>query len=189
MSNHQSEDISAGLDDELPPDRLDSLILQLTQDRGQRDTWDRYHLIGDVMRGEGVRMPRPNIADLVREKIAGEPPIISVPPRPARRWTKPAAGAALAASVAVATVLSLPRLAEQVPMGEPSRVAVNPVPINAVPVNYREPTVMRWKNLAEPGVASKLDRYLQEHSEYASPIGLNGVPPYTSFVSYDSNRP
>ena len=184
MTNNPSEEISAFLDDELPPATMSDATDRIEDNEGLRRVWDRYHLIGDVMRGEGVRFSSAGVADQVRARIDSEPAIIAAPRRASPRWIRPAAGAALAASVAVGAVLGLPRLDEVDPGSTPLQITSVPRP-----VTYSEPSTMRWKNLAQPGVASKLNRYLVEHNEYASPGGMSGVLPYTSFVSYDSNRP
>lgn len=184
MTNNPSEEISAFLDDELHPTAMSDIMQRVKDEEELRGVWDRYHLIGDVMRGEGVRLSAAGVADRVRSQLDTEPAIIAAPRQGPPRWMRPAAGAALAASVAVVAVLSLPQLGDLEPGSAPRQVASAPQPIN-----YSEPTTMRWKNLAEPGVASKLNSFLVEHNEYASPGGMSGVLPYTSFVSYDSRRP
>ena len=192
MSNDTKEQLSALLDQELDPGQMTGVSRGIADSDDLRGVWDRYHLIGDVMRGEGVRIAGRSVADAVRERIQSEPPILAIPKpeaptRPEARWLKPAAGAALAASVAVVAVYSLPRLTGSVPEGgAPVQVAQAPVPINAE-APRRSGT--HWKNLTQPQLESRLNRYLVNHSEYASPGGMNGMLPYTSFVGYDSDRP
>ena len=44
----------------------------------------------------------------------------------------------------------------------------------------------RWKNLDRGSpVESKLNGYLVDHGEFASPMGGGRVGPYATFVSYD----
>lgn len=191
MSNDPKEQLSALLDQELDPRQITGASRRIVEDDGLRAVWDRYHLIGDVMRGEGVRIAGRSVADAVRERIQSEPPILAAPrnrapTRPEARWLKPAAGAALAASVAVVAVYSLPRLTGTVPEGAPLQVAQAPVSID--PETPRR-SGTHWKNLAQPQLESRLNRYLVNHSEYASPRGMNGMLPYTSFVGYDTDRP
>ena len=73
------------------------------------------------------------------------------------------------------------------------RVVAIPTPPRreAISGNYRndryvERAGTRWKNLAQPTVESKLNRYLVNHSEYATQAGVGGVTPYATFVGYDS---
>ena len=121
MSNDTKEQLSALLDQELDPGQMTGVSRGIADSDDLRGVWDRYHLIGDVMRGEGVRIAGRSVADAVRERILSEPPILVIPKpqaptRPEARWLKPAAGAALAASVAVVAVYSLPR-----PRADPER--------------------------------------------------------------------
>ncbi len=202
MSNDPKEQLSALLDQELDPGQITGASSRIAGSDDLRGAWDRYHLIGDVMRGEGVRVAGRSVADAVREQIQSEPPILAAPKpqartRPEARWLKPAAGAALAASVAVVAVYSLPRLTGTAPSGAPMQVAQAPVstPIQVAqaPVSINAETPRRsgthWKNLTQPQLESRLNRYLVNHSEYASPGGMNGLLPYTSFVGYDTYRP
>jgi hypothetical protein len=53
---------------------------------------------------------------------------------------------------------------------------------------YVERAGTRWKNLAQPTVESKLNRYLVNHSEYATQTAVRGVTPYATFVGYDGEQ-
>ncbi|WP_172838738.1 sigma-E factor negative regulatory protein [Solemya velesiana gill symbiont] len=190
MSDKQREQISALLDDELSSDQAAETLAGLREDEQLRSAWDRYHLIGDVMRGERVHVTTANVADKVRQRLESEPSIIAVPKseqaaetgqRAPVRWLRPAAGAALAASVAVGAVMVSPHLTQISPESEGITVATAPAPIS-----LPQHSGTRWKNLSQPEVESKLNRYLVDHSEYASPGGMTGVLPYASFVSYDA---
>ena len=193
MSKEIREQISAFLDNELIAHEVERTLDRIGAQPGLRQAWDRYHLIGDVIRGEGVRLSSGGIADGVRQHIESEPTILSAP-APQRGWRKqrpgqwmrPAAGAALAASVAAFAVMVLPEFTASTPETEPRQVARAPAPSGGL---FLERTGTRWKNLEQPGVESKLNRYLVEHSEYASARGMTGVLPYTSFVSYDTRNP
>ena len=209
MTDEIREQLSALLDDELSATESAHLLDKLGQSRDLRDHWDRYHLIGDVLRGETLHVSSIQIADRVRERIEKEPFIVASPkPRSAAaqtepghrssvQWLKPAAGVALAASVAVVTVFSLPQLTGD--SGDPGsgvQIAATQQPINP-PVQlvssqrssaYSRGSSLRWKNLSEPQVESKLNGYLVDHNEYAAPGGMSGVLPYATFVSYDAQR-
>lgn len=193
MSKEIREQISAFLDNELNAQEVDRTLARIGAENELRQSWDRYHLIGDAIRGESVRISSRGIAERVRECIESEPAILSAPApdREGRRsrtgqWLRPAAGAALAASVAALAVMVLPEFTASTPEGEPIQVARAPVPASGV---FLERKGMRWKNLGQPGVESKLNRYLVDHSEYASARGMTGLLPYKSFVSYDTSRP
>jgi len=187
-----NEQVSALLDDELSPGEAKRVLDRLVDEPDLHARWDRYHLIGDVMRGEAVRYSADSVAQRVRESleqpVAGIPMDNPVPISRARRfrgrWVKPASGAALAASVAILSVLAFPELTRYSPDQGDNLISKQPLP-DAAPFLVESRT--RWKNLEEPKVESKLNRYLIDHNEFADPGGM-GMIPYTSFVSYDSNR-
>ena len=192
MSKEIREQISAFLDNELTAQEVESTLAQIGTQGDLRRSWDRYHLIGDAIRGEGVRISREGIADRVRERVETEPAILA--PSVSGfgwgksgqvQWLRPVAGAALAASVAALAVMVLPEFTASTPEAEPTRLASTPAPAGEV---YLERKGMRWKNLEQPGLENKLNRYLVDHSEYASARGMTGVLPYASFVSYDTGN-
>ncbi|MCW8907736.1 MAG: sigma-E factor negative regulatory protein [Sedimenticola sp.] len=187
-----NEQVSALLDDELSPGEASRILDSLVDDPGLHARWDRYHLIGDVMRGEAVRFSADSVAQRVRQSLdqqgtdlpAMNPISISRARRFRGRWVKPASGAALAASVAILSVLAFPELTRYT-ADEGEVLASKQAMPGAAPILVESRT--RWKNLKEPKVESKLNRYLIDHNEFADPGGM-GVLPYTSFVSYDSSR-
>lgn len=190
MTNDTEERLSALIDSELPPAFTTDTLSRLKQSPDLRAAWDRYHLIGDAMRGEGVRWSAEGIAEGVRARILAEPTIVGKPIPITRskslrdRLLRPMAGAAIAASVAVLAVFTLPRLTGQLSDTGPIQIVSTPPP---APVSYASQNGTRWKNLAEPALESKLNRYLENHSEYASSGGM-GLVNYSSFVSYDTSR-
>ena len=208
MTDKIREQLSALLDDELSATESARMLDQLGQSSELRDYWDRYHLIGDVLRGETLHVSSNQIAERVRERIEMEPAIIASPKpqttadpatpkkRASIQWLKPAAGVALAASVAAVTVVSLPQLTGEPDASDSGVLITSTQPINP-PIQlvssqrtdaYSRGSTMRWKNLSEPQVESKLNGYLVDHNEYAAPGGMNGVLPYATFVSYDAQR-
>jgi len=46
----------------------------------------------------------------------------------------------------------------------------------------------RWKNLAKPATENRLNKYLVDHSEYATQAPVRGVVPYATFVGYDARQ-
>jgi len=188
MTNNTEERLSALIDSELSQSIMAETLSSLKQSPELRGTWDRYHLIGDALRGEGFRESADGIARGVREQVLAEPPIVARPIPISRtklrdRLLRPMAGAAIAASVAALAVVTLPKLTGETPTADPVQIASNP----PAPVSYANQSGTRWKNLTEPALQSKLNRYLENHSEYASSGGM-GVVPYSSFVSYDTPR-
>jgi negative regulator of sigma E activity len=202
MSDTLHEQLSAFLDGELPPEETDLLLKRLARDPELRATLGRYGLVGDTLRGERSRASA-GFALRVRSALEQEP---ALQPRPAAppaaasvrtppaarggvpRWLKPAAGFAVAATVAGLAVLVLQRDPSlQAPGAAPAaqvadagaapaaRVAPAPaaVPSNGEPASYVTPPAGR------PAVApippAQLANYVVAHSEYSSPMGRRNV--------------
>jgi len=202
-----SEELSALVDGELAsaPSRL--LFDRLRSDEALRARWARYHEIGDLIRNEAPELPLLGLAERVRERLQDEPAILS-PQRPAAglphrlRWGQVAAGLALAASVAGVSVY-LTDLQPSTTQADSPRMAQTPttiptptqniaplMPVAQTAINP-EPTPSlgnRWKRISQPRMESKLNRYLADHSEYATPGGMVGLIPYATLVSYDAGR-
>lgn len=220
MSEMMREQISALLDDELSgPDARQSIDTISQQDE-YREVWDRYQLIGDVIRGESAGRANPSIAESVRQSLINEPAIIAArkPKLVESIWVRAVAGTALAASVALLAITAAPHLFEP-GMQTPSQLANSSntssptyqlvvteqpaihrvVAITTPPSRrfvsgtyqkdrYVEYTSARWKNLAQPAVESKLNKYLAGHSEYAMRAGIPRTVPHANFVGYSERR-
>ena len=206
MTDKLNEQVSALLDNELSDQEASSVLAKISQNQELRQKWERYHMIGDVMRGESINIEASAISERVKQQIDLEPAIISIPEKSRSKtwksnWIKPAAGAALAASVATVVVLNAPGFIGTSETAQPLTAAnINTPPpkqfvtvanVNKVvpaPVSTQSVTGTRWKNLKEPSLESRLNSYLVNHSEYAAPGTGFRVMPYATFVGYDSNR-
>ncbi len=188
MSEKIYEQVSALLDEELPSKETAEILSQLREREDLQEQWNRFHLIGDVMRGEALQVNAFDIASRVRTSLKDEPAIIAAPKvktllQQGPLWIRTLAGAGLAASVAALAVITAPYFLGS---GDALQMASN---TPAVSSPYAERPGTRWKNLQEPAVESRLNGYLVEHSEYAaSPGGVGGVIPYATFVGYDAKR-
>jgi len=179
----QKEQISSFLDGELDHWSRGRAIDHLKGREALRQVWDRYHLIGDVMRGEGSRPRAEGIADAVARRIASEPTVMApgnLTPRTPRRWVLPVAGGALAASVAV-VVLNVPGL-----IGSRA-VQVAAAGGGAATAHQTLMPGTRWRHV-DPEVESRLNRFLMDHGDSLAPGPVPRVLPYASFVSYDEGR-
>jgi sigma-E factor negative regulatory protein RseA len=94
-----------------------------------RETWHRYQLIGDAMRGDLPQFVDAGFAARVRDAIAQEPAILA-PASAGRRqpaWLRPAAGVAIAATVAAVAVIGVgQRPAGELPVGVQTAANVTP---------------------------------------------------------------
>lgn len=189
MSDDKLEAYSALLDGESELAEHKPLLDGLADDEAARARLARYRMIGDGLRGESPRPDALDIADRVRAQLQREPVVLAPRARRAApripRWWQPAAGLAIAASVALLAVGLVPHLVSDAPDQSPASVQVVGMPV-ASPVfvsNSSGQSVPR-----DPAPESRLTRYLADHSEVASQTGMPGIVPYASFVSYDSEE-
>ena len=203
----RKQQLSILMDDELEPIELQQALDELDGDSELRDLWDRYHLIGDALRGEPLSRDIMAVAERVRERLepeAGESPLPAdpVPPtvlipkalRIPRRWVTPLAGSALAASVALVALVAGPdwmgggglRGGDQ---AMPLQLAKQQPP---APTLYRNRTGTHWSlrrpQVESPEVETKLNSFLVNHQEYAPASRMKGGAPHVTFASYDSRR-
>jgi negative regulator of sigma E activity len=107
--------VSAFVDGELPENEAELLVRRLSQDADLRKQVSEYLAIGRIMRGEYSLQG----SDALRERIAAElderplqDPADTVVNAPAPRFVRPAAGAAIAATVALVAIFGLGRVAD-----------------------------------------------------------------------------
>jgi sigma-E factor negative regulatory protein RseA len=181
MTDEHRSCVSALMDGELDGRRAALLYDLVGREPELRAAWERYHLIGQAVRGERVAPEIRGVADAVRLALEGEPPVGA--PRPARlgRATRyvPFAGAALAAGVAILAVLAVPAL-----LDGPGPDGWSAAP--AVPFADAQRS-RRWQ-LERPDLADKLDRFLVNHQEAVAATGVKGMLPYATLVGYDIRR-
>ncbi|WP_457673328.1 sigma-E factor negative regulatory protein, partial [Thiolapillus sp.] len=172
----QKELLSAIIDNEL--DELEMLRAshQISRDTELRDTLVRYQLISDSLRGEEIQLSSMKLVSSVSARLESEPTVLA--PRRSRalpRWVQPVAGTALAASVAAVGILLGPQLINgsqpQAPVDMGRQIVAQPVG-EVKP----EPVVMaseenHWKTINDKTTRSRLDRYLEQHSQYAAAPG------------------
>ena len=187
MTDRIKEQLSAFLDGELPEAETTLLLKRLERDEDLKGTLSRYSLIGAVMRSDGDMPAARNVASRVRAAIADEPFFGA---RPQSRWLRPAAGLAVAASVALATVMLLPRWMADEQGGAPvTLVAAAPSAAAGLPAagaptvlvapddepaaTYTIPPVTVDPDITLP--TAQLASYLVAHSEYTLPLTRRSV--------------
>jgi sigma-E factor negative regulatory protein RseA len=196
MSEQIREQVSAFLDGELPSSETELLLKRLTRDAELRESFGRYALIGESLRGGSSARLTQGFTGRVNRAIDGEP--LAMPPqtarRPSARWWRPLGGAAVAASVAVVAVVALqqravvpPRAgqtvtAESVPMApaggalRAQEAAVTAATAAAKPreaLSYTVPDAGSNPPTAMP--AARLTNYVFAHSKYSAVLGQNDV--------------
>lgn len=194
-AERELEQLSALVDGALDEGAERALLARLGERPALRARWGRYHLIGDVLRGEPVTGAALGVATAVREQLTGEPVVVAPARERVRRyrgWLRPAVGLAAAASFGAAVVAVLPR--HEAPTGQPV-VAAAPPPQAPMarpdehPVEWRvvqQVPITRWQP-PRPGPDGDLHRFLTDHSEFAA-TGVKGAMPLATLVGYGAGR-
>jgi sigma-E factor negative regulatory protein RseA len=109
MSEQIREQVSAFLDGELPGTETELLLKRLTRDGELRESFGRYALIGEALRGSGSQILTKGFASRVNLAIDGEavPAHVAATAVRERRWWRPLAGVSVAAGVAAVAIVAL----------------------------------------------------------------------------------
>jgi sigma-E factor negative regulatory protein RseA len=191
MNEQKREQLSALVDNELTHE-TSSAINTLLEDNEARETWARYHLIGDSMRGH---LPEhvEDVADNVSQAIAAQPTIFTPqkksPNRKSPDLMKPVMGFAIAASVAAVAIFNVQQ-ANQRPAASQqviaqSSIATTPPSLTVTPqfaTQQKEQTQAQQYRSLDP----RLSRYLVNYNEYRVNTGVRGMPPHVRMVANET---
>jgi sigma-E factor negative regulatory protein RseA len=177
MSEQIREHVSAFLDGELRNSETELLLKRLTRDGELRESFGRYALIGEALRGASLSLLTKGFADRVNRAIDGEPIPATAASQDTRalRWWRPLAGAAVAAGVAAVAVVALqqravaPTLRAAFPVTAQNAVAQAP----REAISYTVPATTPEAPAAMP--AARLTNYVFAHSKYSSGLDQRGV--------------
>lgn len=187
MSEEHRRQLSALVDGESVdegPDVLGDLALG---DDALRGVWERYHLIGQTLRGEPIDPGVRATAEAVSRVLAAEPLILADRrlARSSPRRLASFAGAALAAAAVLVAVIAAPALYQ---IGEDGGVPVPSPLVSAAVAPQGNPGGMRPWRMQPPELASKLDLLLVNHQEAVPGSGVKGMLPYATLVGHGSGR-
>lgn len=164
-----TQEISALLDDELGREDVNRVIDALRRDGELQETWELYHVIGDVLRhspGYSSGFSRRVMLRLAQEPIVFAPS--AQPKRTAFRVAMPLAAAVMGMAAVGWVALSLnapqpadlaakPRTSTEIATAQPQLAAANP--------------------------SGALKEYLVAHQAHAPNGGIQGVAPYVRTIS------
>jgi sigma-E factor negative regulatory protein RseA len=163
---------------------------EILDDVNARRRWERYHLIKQSMKGELPLWVDKDFASRVMARIEAENPPARSTARPNLGWSRlirPVGGFAVAATVAVVTIVAWQGLQEQAE--STNVVAQNPVITaergQATPVSPAQQGT-HWES-QQPVIESRLNTYLVNHAEYGS-SRIQGMLPHARVVGYDQGR-
>ncbi len=203
MSVKKEEHVSALVDDEAGLFESRRLVDEVLRNDAERARWARYHLIGEAMRGGLPKVVDSGFANRVMREVDAEPALHVDHPvdfsRAHSRWMRPVAGFAMAASVAVVSVLAIQSMMgpgqqvgsdglveTTVPISEDLQVVVDatargiesPTPVVALESPAVAPLeVVTITETPPPPAASaptnpRLTSYIVNHSEHAAAQGM-----------------
>lgn len=177
--------ISAFMDGETASTEAKQTLQRLRSDENCQQTWNCFHLVGDVMRGEPVL--RDDFIERLRKRIDEEPVVLA----PRARWSGPTrmalSAAAAVAGVAIVLVIGL--------SGNPLRPQFDVAKRKSDPAQIagQAPSITTAELRPQPPAAAnpvQVNEYLMAHQEFSPRTALQGVVPYVRSVSeaHDGNR-
>lgn len=171
MNDALKMQISAFVDGELPDAEAELLTRRLSQDESLRQQAAAYLEIGRLMRGERALPAAKGLRERVAAALENEAPAYAEPVASGGRWLRPAAGMAIAASVAMLALIGLRQV-------DPGDVAISgsPVPTAAIAVDdgiaYTEPAP---SEVLADQPNEMLRQYLISHGQTSGELGANGI--------------
>ncbi|NND45029.1 MAG: sigma-E factor negative regulatory protein [Xanthomonadales bacterium] len=179
MNKETLEHISSLMDGEINRETGMFLTRRLSSDAALSQTWRRYHIIRDCIRQPGARASALDFAGLVRHALAEEAAIAASSARQ-RRWLKPVAGLAVAATVCFMAILAVGPVQQPVndPATDTAQPFTSPNPISATPV-----TQAASFNLDDQARAARMNAYLLRHNQLAGSVGRQGFVSFVPIIS------
>ncbi|MGO2320442.1 MAG: RseA family anti-sigma factor [Vibrio toranzoniae] len=174
-----------------------ALIIELESDQESMNTWQSYHLIGDVMRGDAPETKDWNIADSVAAALEAEPAHSAMPnlhqvnveptvapieeqpkPQQAKRqlpaWLQQFGQVAVAACVSLAVVLGVQQYGGSDPAAPEQLPVLQTIPFagSAEPVSLTRDSVS--KPVSEANLQEQRKRVHALLEDYELQLRLNG---------------
>lgn len=188
MNDLNKEQLSALIDGEHDNDHvLDKLI----HDKELKQTWSRYHLIGDCLRDNIPDYISNQISQNVSHVLKDEPTVLT----PTKRQFnfKPLAGFAIAASVAMVAVLTIQTNNNPASPSLDGQAVAAYTPAQTEIINFSQPQVLpasvtTHSDTPESIEKERLNNYLLNHNEYRSNAGMNVIMPYVRMVTIETQE-
>ena len=190
MSEYNNEELSALIDGEYEGNS-DKVFDHLIHDQEMKDTWSRYHLIGDCLREQLPEKISNQVSTTVGNSLRNEPTVLA--PQKSKQFNlKPLAGFAIAASVAMAAVFSVQNSNEVNSVSTSPTLAVNATAPQSQTFSFPSaqvlPASVRKSDTPEEIANQRLNNYLMNHNEYRSNGSMNGILPYVRLVTIKSQE-
>lgn len=184
MNKETLEHLSSLMDGELSRETGLFLTRRLSSDAALGQTWRRYHLIRDCMRQPGGRAPVVDFSGRVSRLLAEESESMLAEAK-GRRWLRPAAGLAIAATVAFMAILVV---------GPGQAPVTDAMQDSAAAPSFSSPNVLSSGpatqaasfNPESQARDARLNSYLLRHNQLVGSAGRQG---FVSFVPIISASP
>jgi sigma-E factor negative regulatory protein RseA len=153
------------------------LLKRLMRDPELRQSFGRYALIGESLRGVRGASLSLGFAARVNRTIDGEPAAPALPAAGTRplRWWKPIAGTAVAAGVAAVAIVALQQRAVAPGVTAASRIVAQNVRLATAPkepLSYTVPAAAAAPVMLAP---ARLTNYVFAHSKYSVGLGQGNL--------------
>lgn len=181
MTDKIKEQLSALVDGELPDSERELLLRRMETDEDLRKTWRRYNLVHDVLHRNLPQHVDSGFTDRVMTAIADEDLVAPPLAVHVRKFLRPLAGLAIAASVAALAIIGIQNFGVTTSDSDIS-IATGSKPDSG----FRQVSGTRW-DTKQPGVDARLNGYLVNHNEYSSATSLQGILQYRRIVGYDAS--
>ena len=167
MNDALKMQISAFVDGELPESEAELLIRRLAQDAELREQANAYMAIGRLMRGERGAAGADGLRRRIAEAVAAESEWAATG-WSENRWVRPAAGVAIAASVAMLALVG----AGQFDIGTEGPAPTATTFVADGPTTYTEPAVAE---VLTDRPSDRLMQYYLSHGATSGELGANGI--------------
>ena len=186
MTTDSKEHLSELMDGEIGGDTGRFVLRRLEASGELRAAWARYHLIRDCMRYQDRGFAGDGLSARVRRAIDKPSTDMDEAATPSeRRWLRPVAGLAVAATVAMMAIVAVGPSLSTAPQGDEQQLAGQEAqPFTSPNILTRAP-VTRQVNLNggnQDAGTSKMNSYLLRHDQVAGSSGGNGFVPFVPIV-------
>jgi sigma-E factor negative regulatory protein RseA len=180
MSKETREHLSALVDGEISLETSRFLVKRLGTDEELRATWTRYHLIRDCLRHQDGSIAGEDLSVRVSRALENEQPVKTSRRLPTR-WLKPAAGLAIAASVALMAIVAVGPGIRDVPQAGTELAGEAPLKPFVSPQGFAAGPSSTQVSSSE-SVTDRMSPYLLRHYQVTGNAGGKGFVTFVPIV-------
>lgn len=169
------ERLSALMDGELEVREAQRELGALKMNLEARENWDTYHLIGDVLRGDALRLGR--LQSQFAKRLAAEPTVLAPRLRPASRKLVTYALSAAASVTAAAMVAWVALTTNDVGTAQQMAAVQQPSQASVAVITPQQAPIVSVP------VQGEMNEYLLAHQGFSPSTAIQGVTPYIRSVS------